>query len=294
MRIQKFILLPLFLFLACVCAASQEPGDADTPAIILKRHGCYETCPIYTINIFSDGRVTFVLADISWGSSAAWNTQISQSELDELVNVFLDAGFLEWERTYEFAPDDAPTSTLTLNWDGKSKSVHYGDEYSSLESIAKEIDRVADTPAAQAILKAESAKTRDEYIKYNGFSTGLVKLERLGCDTSCPVYSIAIQNDGAVHYKGTQGVRVTGPVDSQLTPDKTKSIFHSVLSLRIMSRADSLANTHTVSASLPDSKLSVTLDSMTQIIYFSANMPIFAEFANLIDTLVNVNQWIEQ
>ncbi len=100
------ILAILFVILATACSSTKKvqknldlnPSDAIT----LERTGCYGTCPIYSLTIYGDGKVTYE-GKRHVDNIGEFTGQLSQAQLTSLYTY---AKGLDWERYPEKFPID--------------------------------------------------------------------------------------------------------------------------------------------------------------------------------------------
>lgn len=135
--------------------ASVQEEDTGAPVVQLERDACFGTCPVYTVQLFADGRVEFDgrahVAQMGTQSGA-----VSPDSVRALVQRLTASGFLREDRAYEEgAPGcgdyftDAPRLTLTLRSGNSSTTVRFDGGCSSaprdLSMLATDVDRIADT-----------------------------------------------------------------------------------------------------------------------------------------------------
>lgn len=128
------------LSLAACTPAQNGGGDGDIPPasvasadarLTMQRLPCFGTCPVYTVELAGDGRVTFT------GENFVDSTGVSTRRIDAdaaaaLIGELVDAGFLEFDDEYTMDSKgcgpyhtDAPGVVLTLRLDGSTKTVRH-------------------------------------------------------------------------------------------------------------------------------------------------------------------------
>ncbi|KRA33797.1 hypothetical protein ASD68_12670 [Rhodanobacter sp. Root627] len=125
--------------------------------ILMRRSGCFGSCPVYEVNIDSNGTVSFngtkhvAIPGRHRGSA-------TQLEVDALILEIKRINFFKLRDSYEFEPDgctswatDNPSVTIAVARGFETKRVvyYYGckgfDAEDDIKSLVKSIDRVAQT-----------------------------------------------------------------------------------------------------------------------------------------------------
>jgi hypothetical protein len=122
----------LFFVIAALAAAAladtSAPPAGNSPYVMatLERTACYGSCPIYTLTIFSDGRVEWNGARFVKQRGKATAT-LSASELAQLREAFDAVGYFALGDGYDcYEMTDAPSANTSYS-DGKQKKsiAHY-------------------------------------------------------------------------------------------------------------------------------------------------------------------------
>ena len=134
-----------------VCAGEDAYAvkDWSSVRITLEATPCIGTCPVYTVSIAGDGTVAYNGMDCV-AAQGARTGHVSEAGLRKLFQMFAAADFLSLADSYRFNEPDGPTLTVTLAFDGKTKSVqdYSGKEAGmpkSVSGIEDAIDRTANT-----------------------------------------------------------------------------------------------------------------------------------------------------
>ena len=110
---------------------SQSTIPADT-VITLTRTDCFYSCPDYTVTISAEGKVVFEgKANVKVKGRS--ETTIAPEKVQLLINAFEKAKFFSLKNRYSLPEDgcrvyggDAPSATISIVLNGKSKSIdHY-------------------------------------------------------------------------------------------------------------------------------------------------------------------------
>lgn len=206
--------------------ASAQDSKADV-AITLERTPCFGTCPVYTVSILEDGTVIYNgtnFVDIE-GEQI---TQIEPETVDMMLQAFADAGYFEWDEEYtEQTVSDLPTVITSVTRDGATHQItrYAGDTAPlALPFLEQWIDIVANT-AMWTGVQAEPSTV------YNGMSTPVITLQRTPCFGFCPVYNLAIFEDGTAVYTGIANVDKLGVIVYQVEDFVVESLIQQATAL---------------------------------------------------------------
>jgi len=120
-----------------------------TLRMTLARSMCLGHCPAYTVEIRGDGAVQFEgLAHVD--AMGKHSDRISRNAASELLAAFQRADFFSLKDEYVAAITDIPSFTVSIEFDGRKKSVldHYGLSVGMPEAVAdleEAFDRLANT-----------------------------------------------------------------------------------------------------------------------------------------------------
>jgi len=132
-------------------AHTQFPAvqNMATLRMTLARSMCLGPCPSYTVEIRGDGTVQFEgLAHVD--AMGKHSDRISRDAVTELLAAFQRADFFSLKNEYAAAITDIPSFTVSIEFDGRKKSVldHYGLSVGMPEAVAdleEAFDRLANT-----------------------------------------------------------------------------------------------------------------------------------------------------
>ena len=126
----------------------------DLPVITLRRTACFGTCPIYSLEIFEDGRLRYNGENFV-GVVGRQEARILSAAVKSLIANFLSIDYFHLKDVYETHrnPDgtiewitDLPTTYTSLRIGSRTKSVKdYAFSPEKLRQLEVEIDRVANT-----------------------------------------------------------------------------------------------------------------------------------------------------
>lgn len=132
------------------CASVEAPLPSEGPATItLTRSACYGLCPSYSVTIRDTGDVRYV-GEHYVNVIGEQHAVIPRADVQRLLRRFDAMGFDNLRSEYRAEVTDLPTTTITLERDGRTKSVlDYGGRMAgmpdSVGALQDEIDRVANT-----------------------------------------------------------------------------------------------------------------------------------------------------
>lgn len=107
-----------------------DEGGLPAGVITLERTACFGTCPIYTLTLYSDGRVVYN-GDKFVEITGEHEAQIDPLEVRALVDLMLNGGYFDLEDAYTNRTiTDAPSALTSLSIDGRAKQIerYLGDE----------------------------------------------------------------------------------------------------------------------------------------------------------------------
>lgn len=205
MKLLKFIALLSILVVNITMVMAQE--SASNAVISLERGACFGTCPIYKVRIFQDGTVIYEgenFVDIT----GEQRSQIDPATVEQMLAVLADAGYFEWDEAYDsMTVSDLPYITTSATRDGETHQIrrYAGDDSAplTLPFLENWIDIMAGTPAWTGAL-----------VDFAGGSISMnnpvVTLQRDPCFGFCPVYGVAIFEDGTTVFTGIANVNTIG------------------------------------------------------------------------------------
>ena len=294
--LSKFRMVPVLaaaLFLGLVApmvtpAAAQ--GTEAEVAVTLERGACFGSCPVYTVTIYTDGTVVFEgerFVDVEGEQT----TTIEPEVVQQLVDGFEAAGYFEWEDEYtEMTVSDLPTIITSVTRDGETKQItrYAGDSSAPVELPYLEawIDLAAYTGQWTGVSSWLNAVT--------SMNTPVMTLERTACFGMCPVYGVAVFEDGTAVYLGVRHVAETGVRTTQVEPDQVEFLAMQMADFGYFDWADEYMD-----QPVTDQPTMITTlnwdDQYKQITRYDGdpNAPIgLVRFEDRIDALVNVAQWV--
>jgi hypothetical protein len=155
MKIRRFFLALLGAVGLSACAPMEAPAAEGPVTITLTRSTCFGFCPAYRVTITEDGQVTYV-GERFVNVVGERRATIPRADVARLLRRFDEIDFFQLRDSYRAAVTDLPTYTVTLERDGRRKTVV---DYAGVSAgmpravreLQDEIDRVANT--AQWVLR---------------------------------------------------------------------------------------------------------------------------------------------
>jgi hypothetical protein len=199
----KFKYLGLLVVLIWSAVALHAQDSSADVAITLERTACFGTCPIYTVTILEDGTVNYVGADFV-EVTGEQTSQIDPQLVEQMVAEFEAAGYFDWDAAYDAQTvTDMPTIITSVTRDGETHQVtrYAGDGNApiALPFLELWVDIVANTGLWTGVQPDVSAIT-------HGGNTPLVTLQQEPCFGFCPVFNVALFEDGTVVFMGIANV----------------------------------------------------------------------------------------
>jgi len=139
---KKFSMFLLVLIVGCKSVQTQSD---DVPVIAMTKTLCMGTCPDYDISIFPDGKVVLNARQFL-ELQGNYESQLGEGQLEGLINKFETSGFDSFQRSYKSNRSDLPTTTVTFNYQGKTKKVvDYDGAPAELRGLEQEIHSLIDS-----------------------------------------------------------------------------------------------------------------------------------------------------
>lgn len=213
--------LSLLAVLLLGVAVTSAQGSQAAVAITLERTACFGTCPMYTVTILEDGTVLYNgerFVDVTGEQTS----QIDPERVALMVEAFADAGYFDWDEEYTSQTvTDLPSTITSVTRNGETHRIvrYAGDQSAPLALAYLEVwvDYMANTGMWTG------AQPNIEWIS-NGLDTPVATLQRLPCFGFCPVYDVALYEDGTVVVIGIANVDEPGVQIYQADPAMIDSV----------------------------------------------------------------------
>ena len=131
-----------------------------------------------------------------------------------------DSTMLEWYDIILHSDDDL-TNTVNILEDEKEIQDNLSDEYTSLPDIDKTDKEIYKKIVGDVYDGQFSNESLIDNLKHQKESEHDIRitLEHFGCAKTCPVYSVIINGDGTVLYKGLKNVKEIGKQEYEIPAD---------------------------------------------------------------------------
>lgn len=127
----------------------------------LRLGGCYGTCPVYTLSIYSNGEAEFE-GEYYTDKHGLYGKQLSKATMSALKDAFGKVDFFALQDKYKSRIPDLTQVTLFHAKDGKSKTVKYKEERpDELPVLEKMLKEIAESKGWKAIKPAPSSSMND-------------------------------------------------------------------------------------------------------------------------------------
>lgn len=131
---------------------TSDPADPATFLVKLERQACYGMCPVYTLRIDGDGKVTFEGKE-HVKAQGQKTKKLDRAALDALASKIESSGYftMAWKDPCDRVATDNPTVTVDITSKGHTRKIvdYHGNRCipNELRDLEKEIDRVAGVDA---------------------------------------------------------------------------------------------------------------------------------------------------
>jgi len=279
-------LAAVLLVVAVMPAAAQDSEIVVT----LERGACFGTCPIYKVTIYTDGTVVYE-GERFVETEGTHTTTIEPEVVQQLIEGFEAAGYFDWEDEYtEMNVTDLPTIITSVTRDGETKRItrYTGDSNAPIELPYLEswIDMAAYTSQWTGVATS--------FTSVAAADAPVMTLERTPCFGMCPVYGVAVFEDGTVVYLGIRYVAETGVRVANVDPGEVDFLAMQTADFGYFGWEDEY--TFQIITDQPYAITSLNWeDQYKQITRYDGdpNAPIgLVRFEDRIDRLVNIEQWV--
>lgn len=141
-----FFLLSIILI---DCTAQPHKKKSKTKLkqgfIEMKKTVCYGRCPVYSIKITSEGKAIYD-GEKNVDKVGHYEKTLSPEQTQELFDAFNKTDFWKFQKEYKGKVSDVPSTIITYNYDGKSKTVTaQWDVPEEFKNLASLVENVADS-----------------------------------------------------------------------------------------------------------------------------------------------------
>lgn len=215
----KLKIITLFTFFIVGITSIRAQETKAQVVITLERTPCFGACPVYSVSIYDDGKVTYN------GGNFVEVTGEQTSEIDPatvtlMVEAIEKVGYFDWDEAYNTRTvSDLPTVTTSVTRNGQThRIVRYAGDDSApliLPYLELWIDEMANTELWTGV--------HPEISNIPNMNPIIVTMERGACYGFCPVDKMVIFGDGTGIYMGIANVDNIGvhtfEVESGIIPN---------------------------------------------------------------------------
>jgi hypothetical protein len=129
----------IVLLSACSCKTTQTaPREKVSSLITFQKTACFGQCPVYTLEIFTDGNITFN-GKKNIDKIGTYKKTISQAEVEGLISAFLNADFFNLNKEYTAKKTDLPTTLISFAYQGR---MHWVKDYADAPQVLKNLEKM--------------------------------------------------------------------------------------------------------------------------------------------------------
>jgi hypothetical protein len=140
MKNKRYLAAVLISFIIMNISCLALKNDRKTLLFELETTSCYGTCPVYKLQVYSNGYATLEGIE-HLDKIGNYHSQIGQERINKLENSFENIGFFNLENSYTSNFTDLQTKYITWHKDGKSKQVMaYDNVPKDLKALIKELE----------------------------------------------------------------------------------------------------------------------------------------------------------
>ncbi|HLU11059.1 MAG TPA: DUF6438 domain-containing protein [Oceanobacillus sp.] len=288
--LSTFRVVPALAAVLLVVAVMPAAAQDSEIVVTLERGACFGTCPIYKVTIYTDGTVVYE-GERFVETEGTHTTTIEPEVVQQLIEGFEAAGYFDWEDEYtEMNVTDLPTIITSVTRDGETKRItrYTGDSNAPIELPYLEswIDMAAYTSQWTGVATS--------FTSVAAADAPVMTLERTPCFGMCPVYGVAVFEDGTVVYLGIRYVAETGVRVANVDPGEVDFLAMQTADFGYFGWEDEY--TFQIITDQPYAITSLNWeDQYKQITRYDGdpNAPIgLVRFEDRIDRLVNIEQWV--
>jgi hypothetical protein len=195
-----------FLTILIIGVAAVNAQESPV-AITLERTPCFGSCPVYTVTLLENGTVLYSGENFVevMGEQI---TEIDPAAVEQMVNAFENVGYFDWDEAYQTQTvSDLATVITSVTRGGETHRItrYAGDDTAplALPFLENWIDTMANTALWTGVQPDPAAIS-------NGTDTAFITMQQDACFGVCPVYSVALFEDGTVVYTGIAHVAEIG------------------------------------------------------------------------------------
>lgn len=118
----------------------KEKAIPEDAVAYMERTQCYGDCPVYKVYILENGNA-YYFGKQNVEKTGVFKASVSEEEMQELIDLFQNYDFFEFEKRYVDMISDLPTTYIYFSYNGESKKItDYHGAPEKLKKLEKEVD----------------------------------------------------------------------------------------------------------------------------------------------------------
>lgn len=119
---------------------NEEKAIPEDAVVYMERTQCYGDCPVYKVYVLEDGNA-YYFGKQNVEKKGVYKASVSPEEMEDLISLFKEYEFFEFEKRYVDMISDLPTTYIYFSNDGESKKItDYHGAPEKLKKLEKEVD----------------------------------------------------------------------------------------------------------------------------------------------------------
>lgn len=141
---KKIIILSLLITLSLSCNSSKTITNIkDYVVFTLRKTGCKGKCPVYYMELFKSGKITFEgIKNVD--KIGKFSKKITGRSVKKIITQFEKANFDNFSNDYTGFISDLPTTYISFNHNGKTKTIR---DYFEAPKELKELELILENIA---------------------------------------------------------------------------------------------------------------------------------------------------
>lgn len=123
-------------------SAATSTDQKRTLVLSYERTACFGTCPVYKMNLYSDGYATYE-GRIHTPYIGPHEGKFDPETVESITALIREQGYKNWKANYESMATDLPSRILTINLDGANQKIvdGGGEAPEGLRSVERELEK---------------------------------------------------------------------------------------------------------------------------------------------------------
>ncbi|MCH8331339.1 MAG: hypothetical protein IH946_08145 [Bacteroidetes bacterium] len=140
----KYLIYSCVFMLLIACGVFKGNNSSNESTLIeLKKTSCRGQCPVYTIIIYTTGKMTYK-GEKNVEKQGRYEKKMSEEGIEKLIKTFKAAKFWDFKDEYTSRITDLPTTFISFSNKGKTKKIRdYHGAPEELKALEKMIEDIA-------------------------------------------------------------------------------------------------------------------------------------------------------